>query len=455
VEGEQTVDEVKRLQDCINDLIGIETLAAIWGVHEPSQSMGTLLEVLVRILRLDFICARFVEAPDGVPTDVVRLARRPGADGRLPDIERAFDGWLTGGLPATPLVVANPIGDGTLSIATGSLGLQGDPGVLLAASARTGFPTDIEMLLLRAAANQATIGLQEASALLSQRRAAKDLERRVAERTRELTTLNAALQSEIAARKRIEAERRRAEEALRKAQEALAHVTRVMSMGELTASIAHEVNQPLAAIVANAGACLRWLDHAVPNLIEARLAVESIVRDGRRASDVIQGIRAISKRAGVPRSWLDVDGLIRDVLTLAGSEVREHGVSLRVELSSRLPAVQGDRVQLQQVILNLLKNGIEAMDPITDRPRELLIRSDVRAGAEVLVAIRDSGVGLVPQNADQLFDAFFTTKPNGMGLGLSISRRVIEAHGGRLWATPNDDHGVTLSFILPAGGAGA
>ena len=274
-----------------------------------------------------------------------------------------------------------------------------------------------------------------------------ELEQRVVERTRQLTTVNEELRKEII-------ERQRAQEALQKAQVELVHATRVMTMGELTASIAHEVNQPLAGVVTNGHACLRWLARAVPDLAEARAAVERIIRDGHRASEVIQRIRALSKKTDPQTAWLDLNDVIHEVSALVHSEVRKHRVALWTDLSSALPPVLGDRIQLQQVLLNLLINGIEAMYPVTDRVRELQIRSSQHASDEVRVAVQDAGIGLDPQQMARLFDAFFTTKPGGMGIGLSISRTIIEAHGGRLWATPNDGHGATFQFALPAGSEG-
>ena len=247
-------------------------------------------------------------------------------------------------------------------------------------------------------------------------------------------------------------ERKLAEDALQKMQTELTHVTRVMTMGEMAASIAHEVNQPLAAVVTNGNACLRWLAREVPDLDEARAAVERIIRDGHRASHVIQRLRALAKRSEPQKAWLDLNDVIDEVVTLVHSEVRMHHAALEMELTSALPPVLGDRIQVQQVLLNLLMNGIEAMRAITDRPRELLIRSQQYDTETVLVAVQDAGIGLDPQQMARLFDAFFTTKPEGMGLGLSISRTIIEAHGGHLWATPNADHGATMQFTLPAGG---
>ena len=250
-------------------------------------------------------------------------------------------------------------------------------------------------------------------------------------------------------------ERKGAEEALREAQTELAHVTRVMTMGELAASIAHEINQPLAAVITNGSACLRWLAGATPNLDEAREAVERIIRDGNRASDVIGRIRALVKKSGSEQGRLDINEVIQEVVGLIQTEIQKNGVVLRMELAGDLPRVLGDRVQLQQVILNLLMNGIEAMSTVTDRSRDLLLRSRQYESDKVLIAVQDSGIGLQPESLDHLFEAFFTTKLKGMGMGLAISRSIIEAHGGRLWAVPNDGPGVTFEFALPVENVGA
>src|SRR6202011_599095 len=246
-------------------------------------------------------------------------------------------------------------------------------------------------------------------------------------------------------------ERQRAEEALEKAQAELADVSRVMTLGELTASISHEVNQPLAAVVTNGQICLRLLALETPRPDEMRATVERIVRDANRASEVIQRIRALAKRTEPQMVSLDLNDVIREAILLVQREVLSYGVSLRTELASALPPVLGDRVQLEQVVINLLINGVEAMAPITDRPREILIRSQYEAG-QVHVAVRDSGIGIDSETAEKLFSAFFTTKPSGMGMGLSISRSIIRAHGGRLWASPNPDHGAAFQFTIPIDG---
>jgi PAS domain S-box-containing protein len=248
-------------------------------------------------------------------------------------------------------------------------------------------------------------------------------------------------------------DRRQAEEALRAAQAELAHVSRLTIMGELTASLAHELNQPLAAVVTNGSACLRWLDRGDPNLEEAMSGVRRMIRDANRAAEVIAHLRALLKKSGAEKVWLDVTGVIREVLVLAQPEIQRHGIVMREALAEDLPPVLGDRVQLQQVLLNLIVNGMEAMAEVEEPDRALAIRSEhgkVDQGPGVLVSVQDAGVGVAPENLDRLFDAFYSTKSDGLGLGLSISRSIIQRHGGRLWATVNEGPGTTLQFMLPA-----
>jgi C4-dicarboxylate-specific signal transduction histidine kinase len=242
---------------------------------------------------------------------------------------------------------------------------------------------------------------------------------------------------------------KRAEEKLSRAQNELTHVTRLTALGELTASVAHEVSQPLAAILINAETCLRWLDREPPKLDEARGSVKWIIGDTKRASEVIQRVRSLAKRTDIEKVPLHLNEVVNEVVVLVQSELRRNRVSLRIELAPALPVVLADRVQLQQVIINLLINGIEAMHGVTDRPRELVIRSDRDGANLVFVAVKDSGVGISAENANRLFDAFFTTKSSGLGMGLSICRSIIEAHGGQLWASSNPGPGATFQFTLP------
>jgi C4-dicarboxylate-specific signal transduction histidine kinase len=246
----------------------------------------------------------------------------------------------------------------------------------------------------------------------------------------------------------VAVERAHADEALRQAQAELARVTRVTTLGELTASIAHEVNQPLAAIVADANASLNWLAAAEPELERVRETLAAIATDGHRAADVIQRIRQLATKTEPRKARLDVNDVVREVVALVRAEVARHEITLTLDAAAPLPSVVGDRIQLQQVVLNLVMNAIEAMASVMDRPRELVIRCE-RHDDVARVAVHDTGVGIRASDLDRVFSAFFTTKPSGMGMGLSISRSIIEAHGGRLWAAPNEPHGAILQFSLP------
>jgi PAS domain S-box-containing protein len=242
--------------------------------------------------------------------------------------------------------------------------------------------------------------------------------------------------------------RERAEERLRQAQADLERVSRVTTMGELTASLAHEVNQPITAAVTNANACVRWLAGDAPNLGEARAAATRIVKDGTRAAEIISRIRRLFKKGAPQSEAVDVNEVIRDMIVLLHSEATRYSISVRTELSAHLPQVMGDRVQLQQVMMNLIMNGIDAMKDVVGA-RELAIKSQRAEDEQLLVSVSDTGVGLPQQQADQIFNAFFTTKPDGTGMGLSISRSILESHGGRLWAADNPPRGASFAFTLP------
>ena len=600
---EHTDGEIKRLKACINDLISVLALPAIWSGQEPSQIVKTLLDVLLGMLRLNFAYARLSDSiSGGTPIAMVRSAQPLTLNAQLQEIGQILNPWLTGDPHTSPLVIPNPTGEGKVSIATLRLGFQDEFGVLVVGSQRADFPTDIEMLLLRVAANQAGIGLQEAHLSSEQRRTAEKLDQRIVRRTRQLIAVNEELRKEIIEHKRADAElreseqryrhifqtagvsiweedfsqvtaaiddlkaqgvrnfsqyiaahpefiqqaismvkiidvndatvklfeaqskdellvslhkiflpkteevfageliaiaegrtnfesetvlqtlrgdklavlftiafprqpaklnsvlvsimditeRKRADEALHKTQAELAHVTRVATLGELTASIAHEVNQPLAAIVTNGNACLRWLAGDSPNLDEARETARRIIRDGNRAGDVIGRIRTLLRKTGTEKELLDMNQAIREVVALAEGEVRRNGVALRTELTGDLPPILGDRVELEQVVLNLIMNAIEAMSAIGDRPRELVVRTQSGEVDQVCVTVQDSGIGLDPQSMGRIFDAFYTTKSQGMGMGLAISRSIVENHGGQLWAVPNEGPGATFQFTLQA-----
>jgi PAS domain S-box-containing protein len=251
--------------------------------------------------------------------------------------------------------------------------------------------------------------------------------------------------------KRSQENWKRAQEELRNTQAELAHMTRVMTMGELTASIAHEINQPLSGIITNANTCLRMLAADPPNVDGARETARRTIRDGNRASDVITRLRALFSKKDASTESVDLNEATREVIALSSSKLQKNKVILGLELADDLPFVTGDRVQLQQVILNLLVNASDAMSTVDGRPRKLLIKTEQDEGDRVRLTVKDTGVGFDPETAGRLFDAFYTTKDDGMGVGLSVSRSIIESHHGRLWAVQNDGPGATFAFSVPRG----
>ena len=252
----------------------------------------------------------------------------------------------------------------------------------------------------------------------------------------------------IEMKRRVEQSRNRAEMALRQAESDLARVSRVTTMGELTASLAHEVNQPIAAAVTDANTCLRWLNREQPDLEEAREAASRVVKDATRAAEIISRVRLLFKKGAAQRELVDINEIIREMVALMRSEIMRHSISIRTEFAEDLPRIMADRVQLQQVLMNLMINGIDAMKEVNGT-RRLEIKSQRAENDELTVSVADTGVGLPPQHADQIFNAFFTTKLHGTGMGLRISRSIAESHGGRLWAVNNSSQGATFYLALP------
>jgi C4-dicarboxylate-specific signal transduction histidine kinase len=269
-----------------------------------------------------------------------------------------------------------------------------------------------------------------------------ELEIRVTERTAELQKSNAELRWTIQ-------EHDKAQQALRETQTELAHLSRVFSMGELTSSIAHEISQPLTAVVTHGHACLEWLSASPPNVEKARRTTENIIQDGTRAGAVLGRIRSLFKKESPAQDWLDMNEVIGELTVFLRDEAGRRGISVRTDLARDLPRVTGDRVQLQQVVLNLLMNGMDAMNGVAAGAKQLLIRSRRHDARTILVSVEDSGVGLRPEIESRIFEPFFTTKPQGIGMGLSISRTIVESHRGRLWAESGRASGALFQFTIP------
>jgi signal transduction histidine kinase len=565
--GGETDGEIRQLRRCINDLVSITALPAIWAGAEPPQIVDTLLDALHEVLQPDLIYLRAADPFGGTPVESVRAGRtRTRAVHEIAGtLETRF-----GDDPARwPARVPNPLGGEDLSIVPAPLGLDGHFGLMLVGSSRADFPRQTERLLLNVAANQAAVGLQEARLLNERKRAADDLDQRVRRRTAELADLNQALTTEVAERRRAEEALRRSEaflaegqrlsgtgtflwrldtnqilfseemnrvfefdqqsartleqvverihpedrslffnmvasvrfgqptrgddirlqlpnasvkylhtmyqgvsqadggvevlgavmdftqrwlseQALDKVRSELAHLARVSSLGALTASIAHEVNQPLSGIITNASTCLRMLAADPPNIAGASETARRMIRDGNRAADVIQRLRVLFvKREAAFLEPVDLNDAAREVVALSRGDLQVNGVVVRLELTDDLPLVAGDRVQLQQVMLNLVRNASEAMNDVGDGLRQIVISTELDGDHGVCFAVRDAGPGFDPQLADRLFDPFYSTKAEGMGMGLSVSRSIIESHRGRLWAIPNQGSGATFLFSLP------
>jgi PAS domain S-box-containing protein len=694
VQLENPVAEIKRLQRCMNDLVGLLALPVLWSGGEPAQIARTLLDVLPAMLRLDLLYLRVKDAVGQTPVEMARVLRSAKLKAWPQEIGEALNHCLGEDSQKWPGLIRSSIGNGHISIVTLHLGLEGDIGVLVAGSDRADFPGQTEKLLLSVAANQAAIGLQEARLLSEQKRLSRELDQRVAQRTSEVAAANEELKKEVIERKRAEealranerdlnhiintipvlawcnlpdgsneflnqpwhdytglspeeahgwgwqvtihpddlpklldkwwellaagepgeiearlrrfdgvyrwflfrvnplrdesgsivkwygtntdiddrkraeeelrrheaflaegqrlsltgsfswrvgtdeitwseqlyrifevepamrvtleligtrvhpedirllndmverargaasdfayehrlqmpdhsvkyvhlvahatrdkegrleyigavqdvTQRRISEEALGKARSELAHVARVTSLSALTASIAHEVNQPLSGIITNASTCLRMLAADPPNVDGARETARRTLRDGNRASDVVSRLRALFSKKAATTDSVDLNEATREVVALSLSELQRSRVILQPELAEDLPPVTGDRVQLQQVVLNLLLNAADAMKGVDDRPRQLVIRTERHEGDRVRLSVRDAGVGFEAQGMDKLFEPFYTTKSEGMGIGLSVSRSIVENHHGRLWAAPNDGPGATFSFSIP------
>ena len=540
--------EIKHLQRCINDLVSLLALPAIWSGSNPSQILHTLLDTLIRMLRLDLVSVRLKNPAGEATLEMVRVTRLRGPTPPAHEICEALIHSLEDNSRKWPPLLRSALGEADVSFVPLPLGLQGELGIIVAAAEREDFPCQTESLLLNVAANQACIALQEARLRSQQKRIADDLDRQVAQRTVELAAAeerwrsvfensaigvaltdlngkflaanpvyekmvgyteeelqklsfldvtleeylesNRTLIAELLEGKRQQfqiekqyrrkngssiwvrnnvslvpgtervpqflmalsediTESRRVEDALNKARSELAHVSRVTSLGALTASIAHEVNQPLSGIITNASTCLRMLATDPPQVEGARETARRTIRDGNRMSEVISRLRALFSKKELTTESLNLNEAVLDVIALSIVELQKNGVMLRPELADDLPLVTGDRVQLQQVILNLLRNGSDAMSTVEDRPRQLVIRTERDEGDRVRLTVQDAGVGFDPHAADRLFDAFYTTKSDGMGIGLSVSRSIIERHHGRLWATLNDGPGAAFSFSIP------
>jgi C4-dicarboxylate-specific signal transduction histidine kinase len=417
-------DEIDRLRTVLRDLVALSTIPAAWVGREPPMIAAGLADVLVGSLYLDFAFVRLRDPNGGAAINVTR--------GKA---WKEFPEWLQSRLAALDehphREIIRDIDGGAESYCglVIPIAINGDGGFVAVACDRTDFPTETDQLLLSVAANQAATAFQSARLIHERRRAEEqlrhardELEMKVAERTDEL--------------RRIMSE--------------LAHVNRSITAGELSATIAHEVKQPLAAITANGSAALRWLTKATPDLDQARAALGHIIHAAHHAGDIIDTIRSMFKKSDQEKVPVNLNGLIEEVLGLVRGDLQRRRILVKTDLGASLPFVLANRVQLQQVILNLLVNAAEAMDSVTNRDRLLKVASERQTPSDVLITVEDSGPGMEPEKIKRIFEPFYTTKPDGMGMGLSICRSIVESHGGRLFATPRRDWGLAMQVSLPA-----
>lgn len=427
------LDDAALLRGCLSDLVSVMALPALWAGGEPPQIVRTLLDALLGMLRPVFVLVRLGDPQAGTSADTMRLSDPSDDSAGAREIGEAVDSALGNAPRSWPARARMMVGRLDVSVASARMGLSGEIGGVVVGSRRHDFPLRTETLLLDVAANQAAIGLQQARLLGEQRRVSRELDERVARRTRELE---------------------KASGALRELRMEISRAAQVATGAELAASIAHEVNQPLSGIITNASTCLRMLAAEPPNVDGARETARRTIRDGNRASEVIARLRALFGKKDFTLESLDLNEATREIIALSASDLQANRVVLRLDFADDLPPVTGDRLQIQQVILNLLHNASDAMAGVDDRPRLLLVRTQREDGDRVRVTVRDSGVGVDRESAEKLFDAFYTTKSGGMGIGLSVSRSIVERHRGRLWLEPNDGPGATFAFSVPCRPAG-
>jgi PAS domain S-box-containing protein len=563
-------EEIKHLRRCINDLVSLLALPAMWSGSDSSRVVGTLMDVLSGMLHLDLVYVRVKDSANHAPAEMVRVAQSRKLSAGPREIGELLIQRLGPDPSKWPSLARILFDDEDLVIVPIRLGLQGEVGTIVAGSRRADFPQQTEILILNVAANQAAIGLQEARLLSEQKRVADELDRRVAQRTVELATANEELKKEIAERilveeklRRSEAflaegqhlnlsgsfswrldtdeitfseelrrifafeqdspvtitlmrsrvhsedialfsekiagarrdgsdhdyeirlrmpdgsvkylhiishkildqggrseyvgavqdvtQRRLSEETLAQARSELAHMTRITSLGGLTASIAHEVNQPLAAIVTNGESGLRWLARPDPNVFKVQELTERMVADARRASEIIDRIRGMATPRAPESTLLSLDDVVKQSIIFLRPELQLKGISVSLDLAPTLPHVVGDRTLLQQVIVNLTMNAVQAITQAGGVRQRIFVQTMLSNPGTVSCFVEDSGPGIDPTHLSRLFDNFFTTKDNGMGMGLAISRSIIEAHNGHIQADNNSSlGGARFSFSLPA-----
>ncbi|MDR6635107.1 signal transduction histidine kinase [Phyllobacterium sp. 1468] len=433
------VSDSDGLRKCVNDLITLITLPFIWADGDLSQIGNTVLNVLRAMLDVDFLFLRLIAA-GGESLELTRLSLFEGTL-RADQIAKALDASL-GNFTEWPRTAQIHLGALTMFITPAPVGLHGVMGVLVAGSREENFPTQEERLILNVAANQVAMAAQEAARLLEQKNLTAVLDELVAQRTAELQSTNEALLREIA-------ERKLAEESRDKFRSELSHVTRVMSLGTMAASIAHEVNQPLSGIITNANTSQLMLSASPPDIVGALETARRTIRDGNRAAAIVDRLSALFKKRSVTVEILDLNDAAREVVALSASDLQRNAINLRADFLTNLPLISADKVQLQQVIMNFLRNAVDSIADHNNGQRKIVVRTFLDDDHRVCLTVEDTGGGIETADADRLFEAFHTTKADGMGIGLSVSKYIVESHNGRIWGIRNIGPGATFGFSIP------
>jgi C4-dicarboxylate-specific signal transduction histidine kinase len=427
--------EIRDLKACIGDLLGILTLPAVWAGASSIRIASNLADVLTDALRADFVLVRLQGYDHENAIEIRRNSTSRSDQISIEILNSALAVWLSSSAEALNHVSRIQHNNEELAFIYSGIGLQNEFGVAIVGARRAEFPQQPERLLLKAAVNQAVVCLQYNARLLEQQRLAAELDRLVVLRTAELAASHDKLVREITERTHIEA--------------TLAHANRVATIGQMSAAISHELRQPLSSVVTNSNAALNWLGNEPPNISEARQSLQRIAAEGLRAGKILDRTRRLMKKEPPKREAVDLNALLVETVTLVMPEARLRKVSIQTDLDDHLPTIFVDRVQIQQVVLNLLSNAVEAVGATGSSSRDVHLTSSYLTPSVANIAVSDTGPGIPHENLTRLFDAFFTTKTDGLGLGLAICRSIVESHGGRLWADAGLSGGATFHVSLP------
>jgi C4-dicarboxylate-specific signal transduction histidine kinase len=427
--------EIRDLKACIGDLLGILTLPAVWSGASLTRIASHLADVLTDALRADFVLVRLEGFDRDNAIEISRNSVNWADQISIEILNSMLSVWLSSSAEDLSDVTRIQHNSEELSFIYSGIGLQNEFGVAVVGARRAEFPQQTERLLLKATVNQAVVCLQDNARLLEQQRRAAELDRLVGLKTAELAASHDKLVREITERTHIEA--------------TLAHANRVAIIGQMSAAISHELRQPLASVVTSSSAALNWLGSEPPNISEARQALQRIAAEGLRAGEILDRTRRLMKKEPPKREAVDLNALLVETMALVMPHARSRRVSIQTELDDHLPTIFVDRVQIQQVVLNLLSNAVEAVGATDSSSRDVHLMSSYLPPSVAKIAVSDTGPGIPHENLTRLFDAFFTTKADGLGLGLAICRSIVESHGGHLWAEAGLSGGATFHVSLP------